>query len=134
LRLDADVLGTFARSTFHSYDSHRNYLHAVRDRINAVTGHVQELQTIHQAASPLQQQAVNELVSPTIAVATATRAAIIQLAHNPASRFFREYNDHLKGMARAAEQLNEKADRFSDYDRLQQQLQRLEAELEIAGT
>jgi signal transduction histidine kinase len=133
LRRHAEVLRTFARSPQHSWQSHASRLVGVKDHINAVGERTAELQRIRHAVLPWQQQAITEVTAHAAQVAASTQAAIVQLNENRNSLYIPEYRDHLTTIADRSEDMKQTVNKFLDYGKTQQKLQRLQAELELAG-
>jgi signal transduction histidine kinase len=133
LRRHAEALGTFARSTQYSWQSHANRLDGVKGHINAVGERTTELQGIRHAVRPWQQQAINEVTAHAAQVAASTQAAILQLNENRNSLYIPEYRDHLTTIADSSEDMKQAVDKFLEYDKTQQRLQRLQRELELTG-
>lgn len=132
LTLNADTLRTFVSSR-HQWQTHATYLDAVKGHINSIGEHVAELQQLRDAALPWQQQAISEVTSHAVQVAGRTQAAIVYLKENPGRLFLPEYTDHLNAIADASANLGQTVDRFIDYQKTQQKLERLQAELELSG-
>jgi len=129
----ADTLRTFARSPQYSWQSHAHYLDRVKDHINAVGKRTAELQQIRYAVLPWQQQVITEVTSYAVKVAASTQAAILLLRENRGSLFVPEYRDHLTIIADSSEDLKDTVDKFLDYEKTQQKLQRLQNELALGG-
>jgi hypothetical protein len=133
LRPHADTLGTFARNTQYSWQSHANYLDRVKGHINAVGERTAELQRIRHAVLPWQQQAITEVTSHAAQMAASTQAAILHLNENQRWLFASEYRDHLTTIADRSGDMKQTVDKFLEYGKTQQKLQRLQTELELAG-
>ena len=133
LRSHADTLGTFARNPQHSWQSHATYLERVKGHINAVGERIAELRRIRHAVLPWQQQAITGLTSHAVQVAASTQAAIVHLRENQNYLFAPEYTEHLTTIADRAEDMKQTVDKFLEYGKTQQKLQRLQTELEVAG-
>jgi hypothetical protein len=133
LRLQAETLGTFARSPQHSWQSHAFYLDRVKGHINAVGELIAELQQIRRTALPWQQQAITEVTSHAAQVAASTQAAMVHLRENQNRLFVSEYRDHLATIAGRSGDMKQTVDKFLDYEKAQQKFQQLQNELELAG-
>lgn len=132
LRRHADTLDTFARAPHYSWRSHAEYLHSVKDHINAIGKRIGELQDMRHAVLPW-QQAISEITPSAAQVAASTQAAILYLRENQNRLFVEEYRNHLTTIADNAENMKQTVDKFLDYERTQQKLERLKGELEIGG-
>jgi hypothetical protein len=133
LRRNADILGTFAHGTQHSWQSHANYLDGVREHINAVGERIAELQRIRDSVLPWQQQAITEVTTHTAQVAASTQAAIVQLNDNRNSPLLSEYRDHLRTIEDSSAAMKERVDKYLNYEKAQQKFQQLSNELELEG-
>ncbi len=133
LRLHAETLGTFAMNPQYSWQSHAHYLHQVKGHINAVGERTAELQRMHHAVLPWQQQAITEVTSHAAQVAASTQAAIVHLRENQNRLFVSEYRDHLTTIANRSGDMKHTVDKFLDYAKAQQKLQQLQQELELSG-
>lgn len=129
----ADTLKTFARNPGLSWQSHASYLHRVKGHINGVGESIAELQRIRDAVRPWQQQAITQVTSHAAQVAASTQAAILHLRENQSYLFVPEYTSHLTTIADRSEDMKQTVDKFLEYGKTQQKLQRLQAELELAG-
>lgn len=94
---------------------------------------IAELQRIRHAVRPGQQQAITQVTSHAAQVAASTQAAILHLRENQTYLFVPEYTDHLTTIADRSEDMKQTVDKFLDYANTQRKLQRLQAELELAG-
>ena len=133
LRRNADILGTFAHGTQHSWQSHANYLDGVREHINAVGERIAELQRIRDSVLPWQQQAITEVTTHAAQVAASTQAAIVQLNDNRNSPLLSEYRDHLRTIEDSSAAMKERVDKYLNYEKAQQKFQQLSNELELEG-
>jgi hypothetical protein len=133
LRRHADTLGGFARNPQYSWQSHASYLERVKGHINAVGERIVELQRIRHAVLPWQQQAITQVTSDAAPVAASTQAAILHLQENRNYLFAPEYLDHLTTIADRSEDMKQTVDKYLDYGKTQQKLQRLQTALELAG-
>ena len=133
LRRHADTLESLARDIRISWQSHAYQLDRVKEHINVVGEHTAELQAIHQDVVPWQQQAINEVTSHAVEVATSTEAAINHLQENRNRLFVSEYRYHLTAIANHSEDMKEAVDGFLDYEKSQRKLQGLEDKLELEG-
>lgn len=133
LRVNAETLGTFAWSPRYSWQSHAFYLDGVKGHINAVGERIAELQQIRHTVLPWQQQAITEVASHAAQVATSTQAAIVHLRENQDRLFASEYRDHLTTIEGRSGDMKQTVDKFLDYEKAQQNFQRLQNELELAG-
>ena len=129
----ADALKTFARNPRLSWQSHATYLDRVKGHINAVGERLAEFQRIRHAVRPWQQQAITQVTSHAAQVAVSTQAALLHLRKNQTYLFVPEYTDHLTTIADRSEDMKQTIDKFLDYGKTQQKLQRFEGELELAG-
>jgi hypothetical protein len=128
----ADTLGTFARSSQYSWQSHAHYLDRVTGHINAVGKRTAELQQIRYGVLPWQQQAITEVTSQAARVAASTQAAIVYLNENQGRHFVPEYRDHLTTIADSSMDLKDTVGKFLEYEKAQQKVQQLQNELELA--
>ena len=128
----ADTLGTFARSPQYSLQSHAFYLNKVKVHINAVGDRTAELQQIRHAVLPWQEQAITEVTSHAAQVAASTQAAIVYLNENQGRHFVPEYREHLTAIADSSMDLNDTVCKFLEYEKVQQKVQQLKNELELA--
>lgn len=133
LRPHADSLGTLARNQRLSWQSHAAYLDRVKGHINSVGENIAELQRIRGDVLPWQQQAITEVTSHAAQVAASTQAAILHLRENQNYLFAPEYTDHLTTIADRSEDMKQTVDKFLDYEKTLEKLQRLQKELELAG-
>jgi hypothetical protein len=133
LRRHADTLGTFARNSQHSWQSHAFYLDRVKGHINAVGERTAELQQIRYAVLPWQERAITEVTSHAAQVAASTQAAIVYLNENRGRHIVPEYQGHLTIIADSSEDMKQTVDKFLDYERTQQKFQRLQNELDLGG-
>jgi len=133
LRRHADTLGTFARNSQHSWQSHALYLDRVKGHINAVGERTAELQQIRYAVLPWQERAITEVTSHAAQVAASTQAAIVYLNENRGRHIVPEYQGHLTIIADSSEDMKQTVDKFLDYERTQQKFQRLQNELDLGG-
>lgn len=131
LRKNAATLGTFARSTQHSWQSHTFYLDRVKGHINTIGERIAELQDIHDSVQPWQQQAITQVTTHAAQVAGSTQAAIVQLNDDRRSVLFPEYRDHLNTIADSSADLKQSVDKFIDYDKAHQKYQQLKYDLEL---
>jgi hypothetical protein len=122
LRRHADTLESLARDIRISWQSHAYQLDRVKEHINVVGEHTAELQAIHQDVLPWQQQAINEVTSHAVEVATSTEAAINHLQENRNRLFVSEYRYHLTAIANHSEDMKEAVDGFLDYEKSQRKL------------
>lgn len=129
----ADTLKSFAGNPSLSWQSHATYLDRVKGHINAVRERIAELRRIGHAVHPWQQQAITQVTSHAAQLAASTQAAILHLRENQTYLFAREYTDHLTTIADRSEDMKQTLDKFLDYGKTQQKLQRLQAHLELAG-
>jgi len=128
----ADTLGTFARSPQYSLQSHAFYLNKVKGHINAVGERTAELQQIRHAVLPWQEQAITEVTSHAAQVAASTQAAIVYLNENQGRHFVPEYREHLTAIADSSMDLKDTVGKFLEYEKVQQKVQQLQNELELA--
>ena len=133
LRPHADKLGTLARNSRLSWQSHAAYLDRVKGHINSVGENIAELQRIRQDVLPWQQQAITEVTSHAAQVAASTQAAIVHLRENRNYLFAPEYTGHLTTIADRSEDMKQTVDKFLDYGKTLEKLQLLQKELELAG-
>ena len=129
----AETLGTFSRNPQFTWQSHAHYLDRVKGHINAVGERTAELQRIRYAVLPWQQQAITDVTAHAAQVAASTSAAIVHLRENQNRLFVSEYREHLTAIADRSEDMKQAVDKFLDYEKTQQRLQRLQNELELAG-
>jgi signal transduction histidine kinase len=108
-------------------------LDGVKGHINAVGERIAELQQIRHTVLPWQQQAITEVASHAAQVATSTQAAIVHLRENQDRLFASEYRDHLTTIEGRSGDMKQTVDKFLDYEKAQQNFQRLQNELELAG-
>lgn len=133
LKLHADALGSFAGSPEYSWQTHARYLNRVKDNINAVGKRTAELQQIRYAVLPWQKQAITEVTSHAARVAASTQAAIVYLSENKGRYFVPEYRNHLTTIADSSDDMKQTVDKYLDYEKTQQKIQRLQDELELGG-
>jgi hypothetical protein len=133
LRRNAETLGTFARRTQFSWQSHAYYLERVKGHINAVGERIAELQRIRNSVLPWQQQAITEVTTHAVRVAASTQAAIVKLNENRNSLFASEYRVHLTTIDDSSADMKEWVNRYLDYENTQQKFRQLQEELELAG-
>jgi hypothetical protein len=133
LRRHADTLGTFARNSQHSWQSHVFYLDRVKGHINAVGERTAELQQIRYAVLPWQERVTTEVTFHAAQVAASTQAAIVYLNENQGRHFVPEYRDHLTAIADSSEDMKQTVDKFLDYEKTNQKFQGLQNELELGG-
>jgi signal transduction histidine kinase len=133
LGLHAETLGTFARNSQHSWQSHVFHLNRVKSHINAVGERTAELQQIRYAVLPWQERAITEVTSHAAQVAASAQAAIVYLNENQGHHFVPEYRDHLTTIADSSEAMKKTVDKFLDYEKIQQSFQQLQNELELGG-
>ena len=133
LGLNGETLGTFAWNPQTSWQSHAFYLDRVKSHINAVGERAGELQRISYAVLPWQQQAITEVTSHAAKVAASTQAAIVYLNENQNRLSVSEYGDHLTTIADSSEDVKQTVDKFLDYEKTQEKLQRLQNDLELGG-
>jgi hypothetical protein len=129
----ADTLRTFAGKPHYSWESHTFYLNKVKGHINAVGERTAELQKIRYAVLPWQERAITEVTSHAAKVAASTQAAIVYLNENQGRHFVPEYRDHLTTIADSSEDVKQTVDKFLDYEKTQEKLQRLQNDLELGG-
>ena len=122
LRRHADTLESLARNIRISWQSHADHLDRVKEHINVVGEHTAELHAIHQDVVPWQQQAINEVTSHAVEVATSTEAAINHLQENRNRLFVSEYRHHLTAIANHSEDMKEAVDGFLEYEKSQRKL------------
>ena len=133
LRPHADRLGSFARNPRISWQSHATYLDRVKGHINSVGESIAELQRIRPDVLRWQQQAIAEVTSHAAQVAASTQAAIVHLRENQNHLFVPEYTDHLMTIADRSEDMKQTVDKFLEYEKTMEKLQRLQKDLELAG-
>jgi hypothetical protein len=131
LRLNAEKLSSLARHPQYSWQSHADYLHMVKTQINSIGNRTAELQRIQGAALPWQQQAIREVTSHAAKVANSTQSAILYLNDNHRLLFTPEYKGHVTTIADSSQNMKETVDKFLDYEKAQQEFQRLQTELEL---
>jgi len=129
----ADTLRTFAGKPHYSWESHTFYLNKVKGHINAVGERTAELQQIRYAVLPWQERAITEVTSHAAKVAASTQAAIVYLNENQNRLSVSEYGDHLTTIADSSEDVKQTVDKFLDYEKTQEKLQRLQNDLELGG-
>lgn len=133
LRRNAETLGTFARSTRFSWESHADCLDRVKTHINAVGKQIAELQRIQNSVLPWQQQAITQVTNHAAQVATSTQAALVYLNENRNSVLLSEYREHLKTIDDRSADMKERVDKFLAYEKAEQKFLQLRDELELAG-
>jgi hypothetical protein len=133
LRRNAATLGTFARNTQYSWQSHARYLDRVKVHINEVGERIAELQRIRNAVLPWQQQATTELTTHAVQVAASTQAAIVQLNENRNSLITSEYQAHLMTIDDSSADMQEWVNKFLDYENAQQKFLQLQDETGTGG-
>jgi hypothetical protein len=134
LNRDAETLGSFARSSGLSWQSHAHYLNNARAHINEVGSQLTELQSMRHAVAPWQQQAIDR-ITPIAAVAAAhTETAIKHLRENQRRHFVPEYTDRLTMIEDRAAEMKRTVDNFLDYGETQGKLLHLQRTLELAGS
>jgi hypothetical protein len=129
----ADTLRTFAGNLRYGWESHTFYLNKVKGHINEVGERTAELQQIRYAVFPWQERAITEVTSHAAKVAASTQAAIVYLNENQGRHFVPEYGDHLTAIADSSEDVKQTVDKFLDYEKTQEKLQRLQNDLELGG-
>jgi hypothetical protein len=133
LRNNAEALGTFARGTQHSWQSHARYLDRVKVHVNAVGKRIADLQRIRNSVLPWQQQAITQVTDHAAQVAASTQAAIVHLNNNRNSVLLSEYREHLKTIDDSSAGMKERVDKFLNYQKAEQEFLQLRDELELAG-
>jgi hypothetical protein len=133
LRVDADQLESYTGSKL-SWQSHGDQLTLVKDHINQMGGRLERLQEIRHVASPWQQQAIDRMVPVAVELATRTQAAIEHLNENQSYLFAPTYTGHLSTIAEQAGTLNESANTFVEYGKIQEKLDQLREKLEIRAS
>lgn len=132
LRLSAETLESFSGQPQPSWRTHAAHLEKVKAHINEIGSRAAELQRIRHRALPWQQQAITEVTSHAARVATSTQAALVYLNENQSHLFAPEYNNHLITIANSSRDMHQTVSKFLDFERTQQRLQRLQAELELS--
>jgi len=133
LRRNAATLGTFARNTQLSWRSHAYYLERAKGHINEVGERIAELQQIRNSVLPWQQQAITELTTHAVQVAASTQAAIVQLNENRNSLITSEYQAHLMTIDDSSADMQERVNKFLDYENAQQKFLQLQDETGTGG-
>ena len=133
LRRNAATLGTFARGTQHSWQSHARYLDRVKVHINEVGERIAELQRMRNSVLPWQQQAITELTTHAVQVAASTQAAIVQLNENRNSLLTSEYQAHLMTIDDSSADMEEWVNKFLDYENAHQKFLQLQDETGTGG-
>jgi hypothetical protein len=133
LRRNAATLGTFARNTQLSWRSHAYYLERAKGHINEVGERIAELQQIRNSVLPWQQQAITELTTHAVQVAASTQAAIVQLNENRNSLITSEYQAHLMTIDDSSAVMQERVNKFLDYENAQQKFLQLQDETGTGG-
>ena len=133
LRRNAATLGTFARNTQLSWRSHAYYLERAKGHINEVGERIAELQRIRNSVLPWQQQAITELTTHAVQVAASTQAAIVQLNENRNSLITSEYQAHLMTIDDSSADMQERVNKFLDYENAQQKFLQLQDETGTGG-
>jgi len=133
LNRHAETLDTARRSRL-SWQSHAVYLTNVRDSINDAGQVLKQLQDLHPAVAPWQQEAINRVHPVALQVAKHTAAAIDHLNENQDLRTAPEYTDRLEAIADHAADLKSTLDNFVDYAKTQDRLERLQEELKLASS
>lgn len=126
-----ETLQTYSWTMGRSWQSHAKSLRSVKDHVNSVGERLAELQRIREYALPWQQQAITEVTSHAAQVAASTQAAILHLRENRDRLFVQEYRDHLRTIGDRSRDMKQAVDKFLDYEKAMQKLQRLQGELEI---
>lgn len=132
LRLSAETLESLSRHPQFSWQTHAAHLEKVKAHINEVGIRTAELQRISDRALPWQQQAIAEVTSHAARVAANTQAALVYLNENQARLLAPEYTNHLITIANSSRDMHQTVSKFLDFERTQQRLQRLQAELELS--
>ena len=107
-------------------------MNKVKGHINAVGERTAELQQIRHAVLPWQEQAITEVTSHAAQVAASTQAAIVYLNENQGRHFVPEYREHLTAIADSSMDLKDTVGKFLEYEKVQQKVQQLQNELELA--
>ncbi len=126
---NAQILATL--NPVITWHSHATYLIEVKRHINTIGVHLDELQRMRQVMPAWQQQATAEAYAQALQVAASTEAAITHLRENQERVFAPAYQGHLRSIAGSSENLKQTVDKFLQYEKSQQQLQRLQRELEL---
>lgn len=132
LRLSAETLESFSGQPQPSWRTHAGHLEQVKAHINEVGIRTAELQRIRDRALPWQQQAITEVTSHAARVAASTQAALVYLNENQSHLFAPEYANHLTNIAGSSRSMHQSVSKFLDFEKTQQKLQRLQAELELS--
>lgn len=130
----AGTLRSLARNSQISWQSHAEQLERVKESINTVGVRTAELQAIRGEMLPWQQQATTEVTSHAVAVANGTDAAIRHLQENRNLLFAPDYRDHVMTIAEHSEDMKQAVDKFLDYDKTKQKMQKLEGDLGLVGS
>jgi signal transduction histidine kinase len=131
MNLHAETLGTFARKPQVHWQSHAFHLNRVKGHINKMNERLAELQHISNFVEPWQQRAIDQVSSHAAQVASSTQAAIVHLRGNQGRLFVPDYRDHLTTLAERSEDMSETLNKYLDYERAQNEFQRLQSELEL---
>jgi hypothetical protein len=126
---NAQILATL--NPLITWHSHATYLIEVKRHINIIGVRLDELQRMRQVMPAWQQQAAAETYAHALQVAASTEAAITHLRENQERVFAPAYQGHLRSIAGSSENLKQTVDKFLQYEKSQQQLQRLQRELEL---
>jgi hypothetical protein len=103
LNQDAAILHSYARGDV-SWGSHVNQVRLVKDHINTIGEHLDQLQAIRHAAAPWQRQAVDSVVPVAVNLAAHTEAAIWHLSDRGKPLWDPNYTDRLR-------QISDRSDR-----------------------
>lgn len=134
LNRDAETLGSFARSSGLSWQTHAHYLNNARDHINKAGSLLRELQGMRRGAAPWQQQAIDRITPMAAEAAAHTEAVIKHLRDNQRRHFVPEYKDHLRMIEGRAAEMKQTVDNFLDYGETQRKLLHLQRTLDLAGS
>lgn len=131
MNIHAETLDTFTRNPQIHWRTHAFHLDRVKGHINNISAQIAELLRISGFVEPWQQKAIDQVTSHAAEVASSTQAAIVHLRWNQNRLFVQEYRDHLTTVADRSNDLKQAVDKYLDYSKAQDAVQRLQNELEL---
>jgi hypothetical protein len=130
LSRDADEMEAVTRSNV-SWESHASMLETMKEDVNDLAHSVERLESMRNAASPWQKQAIDRMIPLMKELATNTTAAINHLNEQRSRPTTPEYAQYLRQNSETAKQLSDMISAFVDYDQTRAKLAQLEHKVQV---
>ena len=134
LKHDTDELHSWTRPKQVSWQSHAEKLTKIRGHVNQAGKLMAELNKAREGASPWQHQAIDRIYPLLKTLADNTQATIDHLNDNRSLIHFSPYNDYARANYDLAQDLAELVCGYVDYGNHEDELRRLNEELQVAAS